>query len=219
MSFPIMPTMPISMASGLKKTPNFNTVRQVGAAGINSAVALKPYPTWDFEFALDHITGNEKTATSVVAQILGTFMATAGGANLFLFTDPQDNTLVGAQFGVGDGTSTKFQLSRNIYGQPDIIQNTNGTPNIYVNGTITAPASISATGVVTFSTAPINTGILTWSGSFYFLCRFSEDTIDSTRNFTINSGTDHWLVQGVKFSSEFQGDVSVYGNIAAPGGV
>ena len=211
--------MPISMAAGLKKTPNFNTVRQKGSAGVNAGIALKPYPTWDFEFSLDNITGHEQTAASVVAQFIGTFMATAGGAGLWLFTDPQDNTLTVAQFGTGDGTSKIFQLSRNIYGQPDIIQNTNGTPVIKVNGTITAPASISTTGVVTFTTAPASAAVLTWSGSFYYLCRFSEDTIDSTRNFTVNNGVDHWMIQGVKFSSEFQGDVSVFGSIAAPGGV
>jgi len=213
-----MPTMPISMAAGLKKSPNFNTVRQKGAAGTNAGIALKPYPTWDFEFSLDHITGHEHTAASVVAQMLGTFMATAGGANLFLFTDPQDSTATGAQFGTGNGTATKFQLSRNICGYPDIIQNLNGTPTIYVGGTPTTPASISSTGVVTFTTAPANTAVLTWSGSFYYACRFAEDTIDSTRNFTINSGIDHWMIQGVKFSSEFVA-TSTYGIIASPGGV
>ena len=218
MSFPIMPTMPISMAAGLKKSPNFNTVRQKGAAGINAGIALKPYCTWDFEFSLDHITGHEHTAASVVAQMLGTFMATAGGANLFLFTDPQDNTVTGAQFGTGNGTATKFQLSRNIFGAVDVIQNLNGTPTIYVAGTPTTPASISRTGVVTFTTAPASGAVLTWSGSFYYACRFAEDTIDSTRNFTINSGIDHWMIQGVKFSSEFVA-TSTYGIIASPGGV
>lgn len=218
MSYAIMPAMPISMASGLKKSPNFNTVRQKGAAGINAAFALKPYPTWDFEFSLDHIIGHEHTAASVVAQMLGTFMATAGGANLFLFTDPQDNTVTGAQFGTGNGADKKFQLSRNIQGAVDVIQNLSGTPLIYVGGTLTTPASISSTGVVTFSTAPANGAVLTWSGSFYYLCRFAEDTLDSTRSYTINSSVDQWMIQGVKFSSEFAA-TATYGIIASPGGI
>lgn len=212
-----MPVMPLSMASGLKKSPNFNTVRQKGSAGINSGIALKPYPTWDFEFSLENITGHEQEASSVVAQFFGTFMATAGGAGLFLFTDPQDNSVTGAQFGKGDGNTKAFQLSRNIYGYPDIVQNTNGTPTIYVGGTVTAPASISATGVVTFAAAPPLDSVLTWTGSFKYLCRFSEDTIDATRVFTINDGLDHWTFQAIKFSSEFA-PTSTYGAIAAPGG-
>ena len=219
MSYYIMPTLPLSMAAGLKKTPNFNTVRQKAPAGVNAGIALKPYPTWDFEFSMDHIQGHEQTATSAVAQFLGTFMATAGGAGLFLFTDPQDNTVTGAQFGTGDGVTSVFQLSRNISGSPDIIQNTNGTPNFYVDGTLTAPASISATGIITFTLAPVAAAVITWSGSFYYLCRFSEDTVDATRSSTINSGTDQWMMQGIKFSSEFVGNIDTYGMIAAPGGV
>jgi hypothetical protein len=215
-----MPTMPLSMASGLKKTPVFNTVRQKTAAGITNAIALQPYPVWQFEFGLDHVTGHEHTAASVVAQFLGTFMATAGGANPFLFTDPQDNSVVGAQFGTGqtNGSNTAFQLSRNINGQPDIIQNLNGSPTIYVNGTINANWSISSTGVVMFPAAPANNVTLTWTGSFYYLCRFSEDTIDAVRSYTINSGVDQWMFQGIKFTSEFVAGTT-YGAIANAGGV
>jgi uncharacterized protein (TIGR02217 family) len=217
-AYPIMPTMPLSMAAGLTKSPNFNTVRQSGSAGVNSGIALKPYPTWDFEFSLDNVTGHEHTASSVVAQFFGTFMATAGGAGLFLFTDPQDNSVTGAQFGTGDGTTTKFQLSRNIYGAVDIIQSTDGTPTIYIGGTVTAPSDISATGVITFESAPPADSVLTWTGGFRYLCRFSEDTIDATRSFTINNGIDQWMFQGIKFSSEFAPS-STYGAIAAPGGL
>lgn len=213
-----MPTMPLSMASGLKKSPNFNTVRQKGSAGINSGIALKPYPTWDFQFSLENIIGHEHTASSVVAQFFGTFMATAGGAGLFLFTDPSDNSVTGAQFGTGDGHTTAFQLSRNIYGSPDIIQNTNGTPTIYVNGAVTAPSDISATGVITFAFAPPSGSVLTWTGSFRYLCRFSEDTVDATRVFSVNNGLDHWMFAGIKFSSEFA-TASTFGAIAALGGV
>lgn len=222
MAYPIMPPLPMSMAAGLKKSPNFNTVKQPTAAGVTSAASLKPYPTWDFEFSMDNIVGWEHNPATAVAQFFGMYLATAGGANLFLFTDPVDNAVTGAQFGVGDGTSTRFQLSRNICGYPDIIQNVNttlnGDPVIYVNGTATTPASISSTGVVTFSSAPANNAVLTWTGSFYFLCRFAEDTIDSTRSFSINNGFDQWMIQGIKFSSEIA-PTTTYGNIAAPGGV
>ena len=206
MSLPIMPPMPLSMAAGLKKSPRFNTLRQKGTAGVNAAVALMPYPCWDFEWSLDNIVGRELLPTSVVAQFFGTYMATAGGAGLFLFSDPVDNAVTGAQFGTGDGTSTKFQLSRNIYGAVDIIQNLNetgGAPQIYVGGSLTSPTSISSTGVVTFSSAPADAAVLTWTGQYYFACRFAEDTIDATRVFSINNGLDHWMIQGVKFSSEF----------------
>jgi uncharacterized protein (TIGR02217 family) len=203
MSYYIMPSLPLSMSAGLKKSPVFNTVRQKTAAGITSAFALMPFPCWSFEFSLDHIQGNEAVASSVVAQFLGTFMATCGGATQFLFSDPQSNSVVNAQFGIGDGSTTAFQLSRNINGAVDVIQNVNGAATIYVSGVHNTGCSVSSTGVVTFSNAPANGAVLTWTGYFFYLCRFDEDTVDAVREFTINSGIDTWSIQGIKFQSEF----------------
>ena len=213
---PVCPLLPISAASGVKKTPRFNTVKQSTAAGLTSAIALMPFPAWDFEISMDNIKGRE--SFDVVSKFLGIYMATCAGANTFLFSDPQDNAVTGAQFGTGNGTAVAFQLSRNIYGMPDIIQNLNGTPKIYVNGTLTTPSSISTTGVVTFSSAPANNAVLTWAGQFYFCVRFTEDTLDATRAFSINNGIDLWNIQGIKFASEFR-TTTTYGLIASPGGV
>lgn len=216
MSYPVMPPMPMSMSSGLKKTPRFNTLKQKTVAGLTSAVALMPYPVWDFEFSMDNILGSERLG--VVSQFFGTYLAACGGANLFLFTDPQDCTVNVSQFGTGDGTTVSFQLSRNVHGSVDIIQSVNGTPKIYIAGTLTTPTSISNTGVVTFATPPALNAALTWSGGFYYACRFAEDSIDSTRSYTVNNGIDQWMFGGIKFSSEFV-PTSTYGKIAAPGGV
>lgn len=218
MAIPIIQNFPIAMSSGLRKTPNFNTIKQMGPAGINAGISLKPYPTWDFQFSMDNIEGNEQAAQTALAQFFGIFMATAGGAGQFLFVDGQDHQVTNAPFGVADGTSISFQLSRPIFGQPDIIQNVIGTPTIFLNGTVSVPASISPSGIVTITEVP-NAGVeLTWSGQFAYLCRFSEDTIDAVRTFTINSGLDQWQVSGIKFSSEFQAGVQNFGKIAAPTG-
>jgi hypothetical protein len=198
-----MPALPISMAKGLKKTPHFNTVSQKTAAGMTSAVSLKPYPTWDFELDLDSIQGNEALASSVLAQFMSIYMATSGGAGLFLFQDPQDSMVTASQFGVGNGTTTTFQLSRTINGAQDIIQNWISPPSVYVNGVLSTTSLISNTGVVVFTTAPASGAVLTVTGTFYFLCRFAEDTIDAVRSFTRNSGVDLWDVNSIKFSSEY----------------
>ena|ERR1700678_1130278 len=220
MSYTILPTMPLSMAKGLKKSPNFdgNTPQKTAAGRANASLIVKPYPTWDFEFGMDAVTGNEASASSTIAQFNGAYIACQGTGNLFLFTDPQDNTVAYASSGMlnvtagaaspmsttGDGSSTQFQLARSIGGIAwDIIQNLNGSATVKVNGTVTVPSSVSSTGLVTFSSAPANGATLTWTGSFYFLCRFAENSIDATRTFTINSGTDQWNYETIKFSSEF----------------
>jgi uncharacterized protein (TIGR02217 family) len=220
MSYPIMTNFPLSMAKGLKKSPVFNTVVQKNAAGRgNSSFSLKPYPTWNFEFDMDSIAGNEAAATTVISGFLGLFMACAGSNGLFLFTDPQDysvsysnscmadvSTSSTTPYALtGNGVSTKFQLARNfggIVGATDFIQNLNGSITVKVNGTLTS-ASVSSTGVVTFSTAPANGATLQWAGNFYFLCRFDDDTIDATRIFTTNNGIDLWDFNSIKYSSEF----------------
>ena len=213
----IMPSLPLSMASGLKKSPVFNSVKQKTVAGITSAIALQPYATWSFEFSLDHVKGNEAVANTVVSQFLGTFMATCGGADLFLFSDPQSNSVMNAQFGTGDGTTMAFQLSRNINGAVDIVQNVSGAAAIYVSGVHNTTCSVSSTGVVTFSAAPAIGAALTWTGYFLYACRFTDDTLDAVREFTINDSQDHWTFNGVKFQSEMLPS-STYGAIAVSGG-
>jgi len=220
MSFPVLPTMPISMSKGLKKSPNFNgnSVQRVAADRGNVSLIVKPYATYDFEFSMDNITGNEEVASSTVAAFNGTYMACQGTGNLFLFTDPQDNYVSYANSGMlnvtpgaaspmgatGDGSSTQFQLARSIGGVAyDVIQNLNGSATVKVNGTVVTAVSISSTGVATFTSAPASGATLTWMGNFYYLCRFAENSIDATRSFTINSGIDQWDYSSIRFSSEF----------------
>ena len=221
MSIQIMSGFPLAMSKGLKKSPIFNSIVQRPVAGKGVAAAsLMPYPTWAFEADFDRITGNEALANSVIAEFMGIHIACNGKTFPFLFVDPQDNTVTQSVSGMlnvtsgaavpmgttGDGGSTQFQLARIIGngGVPnDIIQNVNGSINVYVNGVLTVPTSVGSTGIVTFSSAPTNGATLTWSGQFYFYCRFLEDNLDCTRIYTQNSGTDQWDVDSIKFETEF----------------
>jgi hypothetical protein len=221
--YPAISALPVSMAKGLKKTPRFDTVVQKVSAGRgNASVSLKPYPTWDFELDLDHIVGSEAQASSAIAQFLGMLMVCRGSNGLFLFADPQDSTVSYTNGGMlnvtpggspphpmrstGDGVSTQYQLARTIGGIAwDILQIVNVT-GVQVNGATKSVGSdytLNVGGVVTFAVAPPSASTLTWSGTFMYLCRFDSDSVDSVREFTVNSGTDHWSVSSVKFSSEF----------------
>jgi len=221
MSTPILSNFPIAMSKGLKKTACFNSVvqRPVAGKGVASA-SLQPYPTYAFEFDADRITGNEILLSSTIESIVGIHITCNGKSFPFMFTDPQDNTvtqLVSGMLNVtsgaatpmgtaGDGVSTQFQLARirGAGGVPnDIIQNVNGSISVYINGSLTALYSLGSTGIVTFNTAPALNATLTWAGSFYFYCRFLEDTLDCTRVYTQNSGTDQWDVSSIRFISEF----------------
>jgi len=216
-----MPALPISMAKGLKKSPIYNTVLQKTACNRgNASASLTPFRSFAFEFDLDAVQGNEALLTSVTEQFNGVLALCCGRAGTFLFTDAQDNAVTQANSGMlnvtpgaafpmspnGDGVSTQFQLARSIGGVAwDIIQQLNGTPKIYINDVQTYAFSIS-NGLVTFNPSvevPPNNASLTWSGSYYYLCRFDEDTVNAVRMFTTNSGADLWNVDSIKFTSEF----------------
>jgi hypothetical protein len=148
-----------------------------------------PFGTWDFELDLSYIDGGEAVADSALQSFLGCYRAACGSGGFFLFTDPNDNTVsqidgvllnvtpgAAAPMGkTGDGVSTKFQLARTIGQSDDVIQSIEGA-QIYVNG-LPATGAISTTGVVTFDSAPPADAMLSWDGSFRYLCQFTDDTI------------------------------------------
>jgi uncharacterized protein (TIGR02217 family) len=99
-----------------------------------------------------------------------------GMYDTWLFDDPSDDTVTAQSFGTGDGTTTAFQLTRTLGGFNEPIQNINGTPSIYIGGMLQSSGyTIGSTGIVTFSTAPSIGAVLTWTGNFYFRCRFTVD--------------------------------------------
>ena len=232
--YPVLDTSFIQFVRGpgWHKTPHFNTITHKPGAGRGVVTAsLVPYPTWDFECNIEWARGDEKTPTSIIMAFLDVYMQCLGSGQFFLVPDPNDH-IVPSTAGVllnvtpgaanpmstfGDGVSTQFQLAR-ILGPSgkaiDIIQNLNGSPTLYVNGTPNYAYSISSTGAITFNPSlyiPSSTDELTWSGNFYFLCQFNEDSLaDLSRVGVIaNELTPAvmdglWSCGNIKFSSIFQ---------------
>jgi hypothetical protein len=213
------PTMSIEVPwslvkSGFKKTPHFNTQTQKPAAGRGrSSISFMPYATWDFELDLNYVQGGERMQYSVLQRFLGCYMATCGAGGFFWFTDPNDNSVEdqstmlnvtpGANAPMGqlvDGVSTQFQLARLVDQGVDVLQNV-VNPVFFVNGAA-ATGSLSA-GVVTFDAAPPVGAILTWQGSFQYLCQFNEDTLKDLARVTKNSTGFLWSCSSIAFESVF----------------
>lgn len=209
-------TMPWSLVkSGFRKTPHFSSVTQKPAGGRGrSSFSLQPYATWDFEVDLNHVLGGEAVAGSVLQNFLSVYMQCCGAAGFFLFTDPNDsavttqgivlNTTPGAAIAMGqkgDGASKTFQLARNIGLGVDILQQVSvGT--VWVNGVSTTAYTLSATGEITFTSAPANNATITWAGGFQYLCQFKDDTLDLAR---VDKNGNGWLWDGssIAFESVF----------------
>jgi uncharacterized protein (TIGR02217 family) len=169
----------------------WHTGVQKALSGKQSTIAYQLYPMVRFEYAFDHLLDSNIPAD--ISAMVGLFNAVQGRFDTFLHTDPDFNTITSAnaaqygRFGTGDGSTLVFQLLA-LYqnsggpGQAEIIQNLNGTPILYDNGSVISAANytIGPTGIVTFGAghAPANTHALTWSGSWYYRCRFDADTYD-----------------------------------------
>lgn len=116
--------------------------------------------------------------------LVGFYNARGGPFESFLFTDGADNTAATALFGTGDGSTTDWQLVRPFGGFAEPVRSPNGAPAIYVAGVLKTAVThytVSATGLVSFVTAPSVGQALTWSGSFYRRVRFDGDRLDITQ--------------------------------------
>jgi hypothetical protein len=51
-------------------------------------------------------------------------------------------------------------------------------PQVFINGGAAGNVTVSPEGVVSFGTAPPAGSALTWSGTFYWRCRFLKDSTE-----------------------------------------
>lgn len=170
-----------------ERTPIFRTGVQPAVSFKESRISHSLFPV--FEFALQYEFLRDDVTPSDLKSLVGLYGAMRGRWDTFLYTDPVYNTVVDEPFGTGDGTTTQFQLVATFQnsGGPGVaerIQNLNGAPVIKKAGvtqTLMTHYTISATGIVTFVTAPTGGQALTWSGSFYYRCRFDEDRLTTAQ--------------------------------------
>lgn len=161
------------------KAPEFSTIKHRAASGYEYRAALFVYPLYTFTLKYDLL--RDDTVNNELKQMVGFFNSRQGSYDSFLYTDPSDSSVTAQNFGTGTGSQTAFQLIRAYGGFAEPVNNVNGAPNIYVNGvlkTLTTDYTISATGLVTFVVAPPNGQPVTWTGNFYYRCRFVNDKIE-----------------------------------------
>jgi len=143
-----------------------------------------------------------KTAANLTIPDLNTirkfFNAMRGSGFSFPLRDRSLFQATVESFGVGDGSTTAFQLtlndgnSANAYNR-EIYLPESGTIHIYNNGVeVTQGAGAgncvitytgATAGIVTFGTAPIAAHVLTWTGNFYLPVRFNLKSFPSASLF------------------------------------
>lgn len=132
------------------------------------------YPIWEWTLSYEFLRAGGTLLE--YETLVGFFNARRGQYDTFLFTDPDDNSATNQTFGTGDGTTTSFQLLRALGGFVEPVRDLRSVPVIMVSGAVQSSGyTVSSTGIVTFTTPPAGGAPLTWSGGYYFRCRFGDD--------------------------------------------
>lgn len=149
------------------KVARFNTVVKK-AQGRRFALSQQVYPTYLIRINYSFLRAAD------LATLSGFFRARKGRLDDFLFDDRDDNTATAELFGVGNGTTTAFQLARSSGGFAEPVYAPVGTPTVYVAGTPTG-ITLGANGLVTFASPPANGALLTWTGTYRWRVAFTKD--------------------------------------------
>ena len=185
MSQGIFPALP-GLSWPVTKTPMFSTKIQRAVSGREYRAAFYQYPLYTFSISYEVL--RDRAAFLEQQELLGFFLARQGSFDDFLYTDPNDNAVTAQNFGTGTGSATVFPLVRTFgaggFTENDLVQNVNAITGIYDNGVAVVQGAgagnytIDSLGNVTFGTAPVSTHALTWTGTYYYRCRFLADTAD-----------------------------------------
>lgn len=192
MTLPVFPSL-VGLAWPVKWQPKWNYNKQDALSGARTRTSFMTYPIYDAEvtFNVLRFTQNEWQ------QLQGFVNAANGGVGLWLYTNPDDSTAMNQQFGEGDGTSTSFQLVRSLGSFIEPVFFPNVISSVTVNGSPTSAYTVTATGQVVFDTAPVSGALLAWTGTFWWGCRFDDDTF-GFENFLQYL----WRNKSMKFSTE-----------------
>ncbi len=171
----VFPTLP-GIQWGVHKSPQFNTATHRAVSGYEIRAARMQYPLWTFTLSYEFLRDG---AYAELKTLMGFFLQQMGSFSAFCYSDPSDNAVVNQAFATGDGVTTTFPLTRAYGGFVEPVQNLDGTPQIFVGGTLLAPAAFSiVNGLVTFAAPPAAGSVLTWTGSFFYRVRFVNDHAD-----------------------------------------
>ena len=176
MSNAVYPTLP-GLAWSSRRTPLWRTTVQTTPSGREWRTSPMSSPRYRYTLTYEFLRST--AAYPHLQTLLGFFNSRRGGYDSFLFSDPDDRTVTAQAFGTGDGVSTQWQLVRTLGGFVEPVYALDGAANIYRDGALVASGvTVSADGAVTFASAPAAGVVLTWTGAYYWRCRFEDDELE-----------------------------------------
>ena len=182
----VFPALP-GLAWSVTKTPTFQTRIQRAVSGRELRALDYPYPLWQFTLVFAFLRDNPGAGLDELRTLLGFYLACQGAYGTFLFQDPSDHQVTGQYLGTGDSSTSVFQLTRTLgtalpnggFIEPIVAPNIIAT--VYFDGITQSPSGYSVdpdTGLLTFAEPPSTGLLITVDFSYWFRCRFIDDSYD-----------------------------------------
>lgn len=182
-SYPLFPNL-IQLGWSVMRTPTFNTLTSLHASGKEIRSPRANFPLWEFELTYD---GLKSDGAQSLQTLYSFFQSRKGRGNKFCFTDPDNSQAVAQFIGEGTGFRNAFTLCRSVgqyYEEP--VGVVNSLTAVYLNGVEVDPSDYQLwynNGItnntypqILFDTPPADGDLITADFSYYFLCRFYDDS-------------------------------------------
>jgi hypothetical protein len=199
---PALPSLP-GLAWSRHKKPGFSTRVASHVSGREVRVALMNYPLYEFQGVYNGLASSSTAAfaslgASSLQSLMGFFLQLQGQAGVFLYTDPDDNSVAGQNIGVGNGVTLSFVMGRTLGGFNEPVGWVASVTNVYLNGVAQASGSYVFTppNSLGFYTAPGAGVVITADFTFAFQCRFLDDQMDFEEFMS-----SLWKLDSMKFRS------------------
>jgi uncharacterized protein (TIGR02217 family) len=182
----IFPTLP-GIAWSVTKAPIFQTRIQRAVSGRELRALDYPFPLWQFTLVFTFLRDNPTAGFDELRTLMGFYLSCQGAFGSFLFQDPSDYQVTGQYIAEGDSSTSAFQLQRTMgtnlpgggFAEPIVAPNT--VDAMYFDGISQDAARYSvdpSNGLVTFATPPGTGLVITADFSYWFRCRFVDDSYD-----------------------------------------
>lgn len=182
----VFPALP-GLAWSVTKAPTFQTRIQRAVSGRELRTLDYPYPLWQFTLVFAFLRDNPAAGLDELRTLMGFYLAYQGAYGTFLFQDPSDYQVIGQYVGTGDSSLTAFQLQRTMgtalpgggFAEPIVAPNL--ITAVYFDGITQNPSGYSidpGAGLLTFTTPPSMGLVITADFSYWFRCRFVDDSYD-----------------------------------------
>lgn len=172
MSLPVFPSLP-TMAWNSEKRQKWNTLLQKSGNGRRKTLCQQAYPEWELECSYTCLDDDE------IARAAGFFASMQGTTKPFLWLDSEDYQETGVRIGTGNGTTTEFQLLRNLgdYFVEPVRDPIAETVKIYINGSLTS-ITLLTDGWLKFSSPPPSNSVITADFKYYWRVAFNDDELN-----------------------------------------